>query len=174
MDLKFILISIIATGILGVVLGMVIGVVARVFAVEVDERIEQVEELLPGANCGGCGFAGCAAFAKAVVSQDAAPGQCPVCSAGDVQNIAEYLGIEAGQGEKKVALVRCSGDVANTVRTLYNGVRDCRSAVVVSGGAKGCDYGCLGFGSCANACPFGAIEIRDGLAVVHPDLCVGC
>ena len=174
MDSKFIIISILSTGILGVVLGVVIGIVAKVFAVEVDERIEQVEELLPGANCGGCGFAGCTAFAKAVVAQDAAPGQCPVCSSVDVQSIAEYLGIEAEQGEKKVALVRCSGDVANTVRTLYNGVRDCRSAVVVAGGAKGCDYGCLGFGSCANACPFGAIEIRDGLAVVHPDLCVGC
>ena len=83
MDLKFIIISIIATGVLGVVLGVVIGIVARVFAVEVDERIEQVEELLPGANCGGCGFAGCAAFAKAVVDQDAAPGQCPVWAGGE-------------------------------------------------------------------------------------------
>lgn len=174
MDVKFIIISIISTGVIGVLLGVVIGIVARVFAVAVDERIEKVEELLPGANCGGCGFAGCAAFAKAVVAEDAAPGQCPVCSSADVSNIAEYLGIAAEQGEKKVAVVRCSGDIANTVRSPYNGIRDCRSAVVVSGGAKGCDYGCIGFGSCANACPFGAIEIRDGLAVVHPDLCVGC
>jgi electron transport complex protein RnfB len=163
-----------AVGVLGALLGVIIGIVAKVFAVEIDERIEKVEELLPGANCGGCGFAGCAAFAKAVVAQDAAPGQCPVCSSADVHNIADYLGIEAEQGEKKVALVRCSGDITNTVRTLYNGIRDCRSAVVVAGGAKGCEYGCIGFGSCANACPFGAIEIRDGLAVVHPDLCVGC
>ena len=174
MDIKLILISVISTGVLGVVLGVIIGAVAKAFAVEVDERIEKVGELLPGANCGGCGFAGCAAFAKAVVGGDAAPGQCPVCSDDDVQGIAEYLGISVEQGEKKVAVVRCSGDCANTVRTLYNGIRDCRSAVVVAGGAKGCDYGCLGFGSCANACPFGAIEMRDGLAVVHPDLCVGC
>jgi Na+-translocating ferredoxin:NAD+ oxidoreductase RNF subunit RnfB len=174
MDFKFIIISIVSTGGIGVVLGVVIGIVARAFAVDVDERIEQVEELLPGANCGGCGFAGCAAFAKAVVAEAAAPAQCPVCSIEDVQHIAEYLGIDANQGEKMVAIVRCSGDIPNTVRTLYNGIRDCRSAVVVAAGAKGCEYGCLGFGSCANACPFGAIEIREGLAVVHPDLCVGC
>ncbi len=167
-------IAVIATGVIGVVLGVVIGIVAKVFAVEIDERIERVGELLPGANCGGCGFAGCADFAKAVVGAKALPGQCPVCSSADIKNIAEYLGIVVEEKEKRVAVVRCSGDCANTVRTLYNGIRDCRSAVVVAGGAKGCDFGCLGFGSCANACPFGAIEIRDGLAVIHPELCVGC
>ncbi|VGO14420.1 Electron transport complex subunit RsxB [Pontiella desulfatans] len=166
--------AIIAVGLLGVLLGVIIGVVAKVFAVEIDERIEGVGELLPGANCGGCGFAGCADFAKAVVAHDATPDQCPVCSPEDVTAIAGYLGISAEEKEKKVALVRCSGDIKNTVRSLYNGVRDCRSAVLVAGGAKGCDYGCLGFGSCADACPFGAIEINDGLAIVHKELCVGC
>ena len=168
------LIAILSTGVVGVVLGVVIGVVAKVFQVDIDERIEQVEELLPGANCGGCGFAGCADFAKGVVAGDAGPEQCPVCSPEDVGAIADYLGISAEEKEKMVAVVRCSGDIPNTVRSLYNGVRDCRSAVLVAGGAKGCDYGCLGFGSCAEACPFGAIEMRKGLAVVHKDLCVGC
>jgi Na+-translocating ferredoxin:NAD+ oxidoreductase RNF subunit RnfB len=167
-------IAIISTGVLGAVLGVVIGLVAKLFAVETDERIEGVEERLPGANCGGCGYAGCADFAKGVVAEKATPDQCPVCSADDVKNIADYLGIVAEEKEKMVALVRCSGDCANTERSLYNGVRDCRSAVLVAGGAKGCDYGCLGFGSCADACPFGAIEIRDGLAIVHNELCVGC
>lgn len=168
------LIAIVSVGVLGAVLGVVIGMVAKVFAVEVDERIEGVGDLLPGANCGGCGFAGCADFAKGVVAELATPDQCPVCTSEDITNIAGYLGIVAEEKEKKVAVVRCSGDAANTVRSLYNGVRDCRSAVLVAGGAKGCDYGCLGFGSCADACPFGAIEIRDALAIVHPDLCVGC
>lgn len=168
------LIAILSAGVLGVVLGVVIGFVAKAFAVEVDERIEGVEELLPSANCGGCGYAGCMDFAKAVVATNATPGQCPVCSPEDVKNISDYLGIAADEKEKQVAVVRCSGDGANTVRSLYNGVRDCRSAVLVAGGAKGCDHGCLGFGSCADACPFGAIEIRDALAIVHPELCVGC
>jgi electron transport complex protein RnfB len=168
------LIAMISVGVLGGFLGVIIGIVAKVFAVEVDERIEGVEDLLPGANCGGCGFAGCTDFAKGVVAESATPDQCPVCSADDVKSIADYLGIVAEEKEKKVAVVRCAGDAKNTERSLYNGVRDCRSAVLVAGGAKGCDYGCLGFGSCADACPFGAIEIRDALAVVHPDLCVGC
>jgi Na+-translocating ferredoxin:NAD+ oxidoreductase subunit B len=167
-------IAIIAAGLLGVILGVVIGVVAKLFAVEVDERIERVEELLPSANCGGCGYAGCMDFSKAVVAGDAMVSQCPVCSPEDIQNIADYLGISAEEKEKKVALVRCSGDIPHTVRSLYNGVRDCRSAVLVAGGGKGCDYGCLGFGSCAEACPFGAIEMRNGLAIVHKELCVGC
>lgn len=163
-----------SAGVLGLVLGAVIGVVAKMFAVEVDERIERVGELLPGANCGGCGFAGCADFAKGVVTGAALPDQCPVCSPEDIANIAGYLGIVPEEKEKMVALVRCSGDYSHTVRSLYNGVRDCRSAVLVAGGAKGCEHGCLGFGSCADACPFGAIEIRDALAIVHPELCVGC
>ncbi len=172
--MSILLIAILSAGVLGAILGVVIGLVAKAFSVEVDERIEGVEERLPGANCGGCGYAGCADFAKAVVNGDAMPSQCPVCAPEAVTNIASYLGISAEEKEKMVALVRCAGDCAHTERSLYNGVRDCRSAVLVAGGAKGCDYGCLGFGSCADACPFGAIEIRDGLAIVHPELCVGC
>ncbi|MEI6890595.1 MAG: RnfABCDGE type electron transport complex subunit B [Pontiella sp.] len=168
------IIAILAVGFLGTLLGVIIGMVAKVFAVEVDERIEGVADLLPGANCGGCGYAGCADFAKGVVGEMATPDQCPVASPEDVTAIANYLGISAEEKEKMVALVRCSGDEPNTVRSMYNGVRDCRSAVLVAGGAKGCDYGCLGFGSCARACPFGAIEMKKGLAIVHKDLCVGC
>ncbi len=168
------LIAVIAVGVLGIVLGVVIGIVAKVFAVEVDERIEKVEELLPGANCGGCGFAGCADFAKGVVAGNATPDQCPVCSPEDITNIAEYLGIVAEEKEKMVAVVKCGGTNSVAVRAKYNGVADCKSAVLVASGGKGCAYGCLGMASCARACPFDAIELRDGLAIVHEDLCVGC
>jgi Na+-translocating ferredoxin:NAD+ oxidoreductase RNF subunit RnfB len=167
-------IAIISAGLIGAVLGVVIGVVAKVFAVEVDERIEGVEERLPGANCGGCGFAGCADFAKGVVAEKATPDQCPVCSAEDLQNIAEYLGIVAEEKEKVIALIKCGGTNSLAVRAKYNGVADCKSAVLVAAGGKGCSYGCLGMASCARACPFDAIEMRDGLAIVHENLCVGC
>lgn len=160
--------------VLGALLAVIIGIAAKVFAVETDPRIETVTDMLPGANCGGCGFAGCADFAKAIVENGNSPTQCPVASAEDATRIAEYLGIKAEEKEKVVAVVKCSGSIGVTVRSPYNGVGDCRSAVVVAGGAKGCDYGCIGFASCARACPFDAIEMRDGLAVVHPDLCVGC
>ena len=159
---------------LGALLALVIGATAKAFAVEVDSRVETVTEMLPGVNCGGCGYAGCADFAKAIVEGRAPPMQCPVSNTENIKRIAEYLGISAEEKEKVIAVVRCGGSCAVTVRSPYNGIGDCRSAALVAGGAKGCDFGCIGFASCARACPFDAIEMRDGLAVVHPDLCVGC
>jgi len=166
--------SILFAAAMGALLALIIGAAARAFAVETDPRIETTCDMLPGANCGGCGYAGCADFAKAIVTNSIVPSQCPVASLDDVQRIAEYLGITTQEKEKKVALVRCGGDRTQAVRSPYNGVNDCRSAVLVASGAKGCEYGCIGFASCARACPFDAIEMRDDLAVVHPEFCVGC
>ncbi len=173
MEMMWIAVAVVAG--MGVVLGATIGIAAKVFRVETDPRIELVGELLPGANCGGCGKAGCADFAKALVSGEEMPGKCPVCSQEAVSAIAKALGIEAGETEKKVAVVCCSGDNNKTkVNVLYNGVSDCVSASLIAGGPKGCNYGCLGMASCARACPFNAIEMINGLAVVHSHLCVGC
>lgn len=172
--MTIIITSLLFAALLGAILALIIGAAAKAFAVESDPRIETVTDMLPGANCGGCGYAGCADFAKAIVTESIPPTQCPVASVEDAARIGEYLGIKTEQKEKVVAVIKCSGSAAVTVRSPYNGVVDCRSAVVVAGGAKGCDYGCIGLASCARACPFDAIEIRDGLAVVHPDLCVGC
>jgi len=167
--------AIIVVSVIGCLLGVIIGFAAKAFAVDTDPRIEEVSEMLPGANCGGCGFAGCADFAKAVVLGDATPDACPVAAEGDVSKIAKYLGIDAGGKEKIIAVVLCGGNNTNAKQAAkYNGVSDCKSASLIAGGAKGCSAGCLGYASCARACPFGAIEMRDGLAVVHPDLCVGC
>ncbi len=164
-----------AMGSIGLVLGILIAVAAKIFKVESDSRAELVLELLPGANCGGCGKAGCADFAKAVASGELSPGQCPVSSRETVNAIAQALGIENNVSFRKCAVVLCGGDKNQTRNPiLYNGVNDCRSASLISGGPKGCAYGCLGLGSCARTCPFGAIEIVNGLAVVHSELCVGC
>ena len=169
------ILAIICLAILGLILGGIIGFVAKTFAVDVDPKIEETEELLPGANCGGCGFAGCSDFAKAVVEGSAEPGGCPVCSSDAVSKIANLLGLSSGDSEKKVAVVLCGGDNSDAKKTVqYNGIKDCKAASIVAGGDKGCDYGCLGFASCARACPFNAIEMKNGLAVVHPELCVGC
>lgn len=162
---------------MGVGFGLVIGVAVKLFGVETDPRIEQVEELLPGANCGACGFAGCAEFAKALVAGDTTVETCPSSPTEAVARIAALLGVEVGERDPKVAVVLCGGDSSIAKWAAeYNGVSDCRSAALVAGGAaKGCLYGCLGLGSCARACPFGAIEITpNGIAVVHPDLCTGC
>jgi electron transport complex protein RnfB len=162
--------------IVGLALGLVIGIVVKLFGQESDPRLEEVEGLLPGANCGACGFAGCGDFARALVGGDVDPGLCPSSNPDAVSQICGLLGVTAGERNPKVAVVRCGGDAAKAMRAaLYNGVNDCKDAMLVAGGAKGCQYGCLGLGTCARACPFGAIEMTDqGLAVVHPDICTGC
>lgn len=159
---------------MGLVLGLVIAVAVRAFAVKTDPRIEQIEGLLPGANCGACGFAGCADFARALAEGEAKPEDCPVSDPETASSVAAVLGLEMGQRVAKVAVVRCCGGRSSTWSAAYNGVTDCRSANLVVGGGKGCLYGCLGLGTYARACPFGAIEMRDGLAIVHPDICTGC
>ena len=167
--------AVVAMAVIGILLGAIIGVAAKIFKVEVDPRIDLVTELLPGVNCGGCGKAGCADLAKSIVSGEEAPSKCPVASQEQISSIAKALGIEVGDSVKKVAVVFCGGDHnQEKVQTLYNGVSDCVSASLIAGGPKGCAYGCLGMGSCARACPFNAIEMVNGLAVVHPELCVGC
>ncbi len=161
---------------MGVTLGVVIGIAVKLFELPADPRQEAVLDLLPGANCGGCGLAGCADFARATVSGSVMPAACPVNSQEAVEKICNLLGLTAGAHKPNVALVRCRGDHARARRNgNYNGVLDCRHAMLVAGGAKGCSYGCLGLGSCARVCPFHAIEMTaDGMAIVHPELCTGC
>ena len=160
---------------IGLALGLLIGVMAKRFAVEIDPRIEEVAGMLPGANCGGCGYASCMDMAKSIVCSGNEPGSCPVCPSESIAKIASFLGRAAGAKERQVAVVLCGGSEAKASRAgRYNGVNDCRSAMLVAGGGKSCKYGCLGYASCAKACPFGAIELRDGLAKVHPEICVGC
>ncbi|MDD2479735.1 MAG: RnfABCDGE type electron transport complex subunit B [Victivallaceae bacterium] len=170
-----IILSILALSGLGIILGLAIGFVSKFFGVATDPKVDLVLELLPGVNCGGCGRPGCADFARALVAGEASPEQCPVSSQEAVTQIAQLLGMTVGDLEKKVAVVLCGGDIHQTkVKTLYNGVNDCISAMQIAGGPKSCAYGCLGMSSCARACPFGAIEMINGLAVVHNELCVGC
>ncbi len=174
MNITLIISAVVLVSAIGAVLGVIIGVIAKKFAVEVDPKIEIVDELLPGANCGGCGFAGCADFAKALVENRTEPNKCPVCDSNAIAQIAGELGQSATEKEKIVAVVLCGGSNSHTKGNVkYNGVLDCKSANNIQG-IKGCSYGCLGYASCARACPFDAIEIKDGLAIVHPHLCVGC
>lgn len=162
-------------GIIGLFLGCVIGIVVLFFSVKSDDRIEKISELLPGANCGGCGYAGCGDFARAIVEDGADVAGCVACNEASAREIGEILGKEFAAREKKVAVVYCSGDRDRAIHCAeYNGLSDCRAAAAYAGGGKGCRYGCVGMGTCARNCPFGAIEIRNGLAIVHPDLCVGC
>ena len=172
--MESVLIAVGVVALIGLILGGLIGFAAKKFAVASDPRIEEVTELLPGANCGGCGYAGCADLAKAVVTKGVNPSLCAVCAAENVAKICAVMGMEAETKEKKVAVVYCSGDHGHAkMIAQYNGLNDCRAAASLHGGGKGCRFGCIGLGSCARSCPFGAIEIRRGLAIVHPEICVG-
>lgn len=162
--------------ILGVSLAFLLAIASKKLYVYEDPRIEQVEEMLPHANCGACGKPGCRPFAEATVAGKIDPGGCPVNSAEMTKAIADYLGVEVVHREKQVARLACAGGahVAHT-RASYKGLKSCRAAGLVAGGGKGCTWGCLGLGDCESVCNFGAIHMNDfGLPVVDEDKCTAC
>jgi electron transport complex protein RnfB len=148
----------------------------RFLAVEVDPLEEAVNELLPGANCGGCGHPGCSQMAALIASGDAPPSDCPVLGGDALAAIGEVLGIDVEAGERQVARVLCKGTCeATAVKTTYRGVNSCRAAVLVTDSTKSCVYACLGLGDCVAQCPFDAIAIgKEGLPVVDEEACTGC
>lgn len=175
--MNLILISIIVLAAAGLLCGLALAIAARFFAVSEDPRIAKVQEALPGANCGGCGFAGCSGYAAAVVAGKASANRCAPGGSAVAKNIATILGLKSFDAdvEPRVAVVLCGGDDASASRTFqYNGIVDCASAAAIAGGDKACKYGCLGYGSCVRACPAKAIEIVNGIAHVRRDLCIGC
>lgn len=162
-----ILIATLAVGVIGLVLGAALVATGKKFHVETDPREAAVRELLPGNNCGACGYAGCDAVAAAIAKGEAPANACPVCSSGKAEQIASVMGVEAQGLERRVAFVRCGGDCEKTsVTSRYTGVADCRSAALAGLNPWACPYGCLGFGSCAAACNYDAIHAVDGVAVV--------
>lgn len=168
--------SAVVVGLVGLVIGILLGIASEKFKIEVDEREILVRNELPGNNCGGCGYPGCDGLAKAIAEGKADVGACPVGGADAANKIAAIMGVEAGSAVKKVAFVKCKGtcDKAN-VQYNYFGMSDCKKVTVVPGsGAKACEYGCMGHGSCVKACEFDAIHIVDGVAVVDKEKCVAC
>lgn len=160
---------------LGAIFGIGLSYASKVFAIEVDERVTQIREVLPGANCGGCGFAGCDAFADAVVNGKAEVSGCPVGGSPVADKIGGIMGIEAGSVKRTAARVLCNGRCrVSREKYDYTGIDDCAAAAQLFGGHKACSYGCLGHGTCAKACPFGAIVIINGIARVIEDRCKAC
>ena len=159
---------------IGLIAGVILAIVSKVFAVPVDERVEKIRDLLPGANCGGCGFSGCDGYAAAV----AQGADCALCSVGGAQTaaaIAQVMGVEAGEFVRKIAVVRCSGSADCTgTRFDYSGYASCAAAVQLDNGPGACRFGCIGLGDCVAACEREAIAVQNGVAVVDPVLCGAC
>ena len=171
-----VLVAALLVGGTGLLIGIFLGVAGEKLEVEVDEREVAVREELPGNNCGGCGFPGCDGLAKAIAEGEAPVNACPVGGDAVGRKIATIMGAEIEEGQKMVAFVHCAGDCEKTSNVYqYSGVHDCAFVgFVPSGGSKSCKSGCLGFGNCVKACPFDAIHIVDGIAVVDKEACKAC
>lgn len=169
------LIPILIVCVVGLIAGVLLTVAAKIMHVPVDERVEQLIEALPGANCGGCGFAGCADYANAIVESGADVNLCPVGGPSVASALAAVMGIEAGSAEGEYAVVMCGGYDAKTEKIFeYQGIPSCKAVKTLYGGAGACGHGCLGYGDCVEACNFNAIGIVNGVAWVDRTNCVGC
>jgi len=160
---------------LGLTCGTALAVASKVFYVEEDSRIVAVEEILPGTNCGGCGYAGCNAAAHAIVSEEAMPNICVVGKSEVANEIAFFLGVEAGSAEAPISMQTCAGGDRAESRYYYMGAKSCHALSALYGGRLVCDIGCLGLGDCLRSCPFDAINMGPaGYPVVIKNKCVGC
>ena len=171
-----ILVAAAIVGGVGLFIGVFLGVSQKQFAVEVDEREEAITGVLPGNNCGGCGYAGCSGLAAAIVKGEAPVNACPVGGAPVAAKVGAIMGQEAGETVHMTAFVKCAGTCEKAKENYkYTGTKDCVMVnMMQNGGPKACTFGCLGEGSCVAACPFDAIHIQDGIAVVDKDACKAC
>ena len=167
--------AVLVLGVIAVVFGLILSVAAKAFEVKVDERLPKIQACLAGANCGGCGYPGCAGCAEAILAGKAPVTACAPAGAEGAAKIAEIMGMEAPSGEKQVAHVLCNGGEASVKNFEYVGLHDCVAATKVAGGPTACSFGCMGFGTCVAACQFDAIHINEqGVAEVDKEKCTNC
>lgn len=170
-------VSIALLAVAGAVFGLILAFASKKLAVESDPRVGEILSVLPGANCGGCGYPGCGGLAEAIVNGAAPVNGCPVGKNAVAAKIAAIMGVEVDENAKpKFAKVLCQGGKAERVdRFYYMGVQDCAAAGMLNGGYKQCEFGCLGLGNCVRACQFGALSINNNeLPEVDLKKCTGC
>lgn len=170
-----ILIAILVLGSLGLIFGIGLAIASKKLAVSVDPKLEQVQHLLPGSNCGACGNAGCFGFAESLLSGKSTADACRVCSDEIKEKIAKVMGLALEKQTKKIATLHCNGGIRVKDKYLYDGAQDCVAANLVLGGQKECVFACLGFDTCVRACPFGAISMsEEKLPIVDKVKCRSC
>lgn len=169
------LIPILLVCIVGIVAGLILTIAAKLMYVPVDERVTACTEALPGANCGGCGYAGCSDYASAIVNDGAELTSCPVGGPDCAAELGKIMGLEVFSAEPQTAIVRCGGFGEKTSKILdYKGVPTCKANKSIYSGDGACMYGCIGLGDCETACKFDAIRVVNGAAWVDRENCVGC
>jgi len=172
--MEVIAVTAISLGGISLLAGLVLFAASKKFAVLENPLIDEVEEMLPAANCGGCGLTGCRSFAEEIVNTKNTALNCPVAGDSVMKSIAEKIGVELPTGPKMVARVMCSGGKNSKREGEYQGIISCSAVSVTNMVDLVCPYGCMGYGDCLDACPFGCIEIIDGIAVINEDSCTGC
>lgn len=166
---------ILIVGLIGLLAGVVLAVASIVMAVPKDEKAEALAQVLPGANCGACGFSGCAGYAQALAKGEAKIGLCSPGGEAVAQECAQLLGAGDVEVEYKTALVHCMGSYDNTTDKMrYDGIQSCAASTFLAGGISSCRFGCMGMGDCERACEYGAVSVCNGVAKIDPDLCKGC
>lgn len=167
---------IVITVVLAALLGVVIVIVANAFALPVDPRFDEIRAILPGANCGACGYSGCDGYARAMCDGDTSDcARCPVGGSDVALDLAATLGQAAPSFTAQVAQVMCQGTTDHTQKRYeYSGTMSCAAAHGLFSGPNSCTYGCMGYGDCAAACPYAAIDLEKGIAVIDRDRCTAC
>lgn len=156
-------------------LGILLALFIRFFGIEDDEKVKNIKNALPGANCGACGFKGCADYAESLAKGEAAPNLCVPGGATTAAALQDILGVEVKAAAAKVAFVRCNGvSSATSKKAEYHGINTCKACSMLYGGDGACAFGCLGCGDCAAVCPTGAICLEEGIARINSELCIGC
>ncbi|MFA5144635.1 MAG: RnfABCDGE type electron transport complex subunit B [Candidatus Omnitrophota bacterium] len=171
-----ILIPVLTLAVLGLLFGIGLAVASKKLAVKTDPKLDKIIGLLPGANCGACGGAGCFGFAESILSGKLSIDACRVSAEAVKEQIAVLLGKKLDKLEKRVAVLHCHGGSKRAKDKFnYEGIKDCVAANMLHGGPKACGYGCIGYGTCVGVCPFGAITMsNEGLPVINADKCTAC
>ena len=177
MNFSYVIYAVLTMGGVALILGVILGIASIKFHVEIDPRVQHVIDVLPGSNCGACGLPGCEGAAEAIVAGESPPNSCVAGGHEVAKKVAAILGLEAGEAdEPKVAMVACGGGRGQVeTRFNYEGIHHCTAANQLIGGPLACSHGCLGFGDCADACPFDALHMgEDHLPKVDRDKCTSC
>ena len=173
LEAMFIPVSIVT--VVGIGAGLLLSFASKFFAVEQDELVGNVRDVLPGANCGACGYSGCDAYAQAIAHEGAEVNLCIPGGKDTAEKLGALMGVDAGDVQGMHAVVKCRGHLGKTPYVMdYQGPQTCEACHTFYKGKTSCAYACLGFGDCVQVCPYGAISIQDGVAVVNKNLCTGC
>lgn len=169
------IIPVVIVSVIAVLFAVLLVFLSKKLAVPTDERVEKIREALPGANCGGCGYASCDSYAAAIVADGAPVNACRVGGKASSDVIAAVMGTEAGEQKELRAFVRCQGCAESQEAILdYRGIKSCKAVMSFYGGRPNCTYGCVGYGDCVSSCAFNAISIKNAIAVVDNSKCTGC